>query len=90
MGSNHSLDGTHQQCESGICPGRGLFIALRMVKKGGTVTTALSPYTSGLRNGLLIDGEPSGDADYAMFGCINEYIWDESRNNVALVSDGII
>jgi hypothetical protein len=42
------------------------------------------------KTGNLIDGTPSGNKDFTVFGRINDYIWDDAGNNCVFQPNGVI
>ena len=82
---------------STACRGLGLYVLRQMVRRGtvvgfygGNLDDRMTAYTASFRGGVLIDGTPTTRPDFTRFGYVNEFIWDEARNNLKLGYDGII
>jgi hypothetical protein len=51
---------------------------------GGKVTMERNNYAIEVSPGVLVDSTPTGNRDHTIFGYINDYIWDDEKQNCEL------
>jgi hypothetical protein len=80
---------------SGVCEGEGLFVRWGFKEGqligiyGGTAVSAAGDYVMAVRTDLWIDGNVATGL-CTRFKLINDYIWDEDKQNCILTSGGVI